>query len=65
MTGNVHEFKEPCWRLHYPHGDWEELTKSEMERHAYELIRGCHAVTVFRLATSNGKLLNLLSKRCL
>lgn len=31
MTGSVYDFKEPYWRIRYPDGDWEELTKREME----------------------------------
>lgn len=37
ITRKVYDFKEPYLRVRYPDGDWEELTKMEMDRYGQQL----------------------------
>ena len=30
-VGQVYDFQVPYWRVRYPDGDWEELTRREMD----------------------------------
>lgn len=32
QTGVVYDFREPYWKVRYPDGDWEELSRREINR---------------------------------
>ena len=32
LKGQVYDFKAPYWRLRYSNGNWEELTRTEMQK---------------------------------
>ena len=35
-VGRIYDFREPYWRVRYPDGDWEELSRSEVTRRVEE-----------------------------
>ena len=35
-VGRAYDFQMPYWRVRYPDGDWEELSRSEVGRGAEE-----------------------------
>ena len=30
--GQLYDFSDPCWRVRYPDGDWEELNRQDIKR---------------------------------
>ena len=32
LKGQVYDFKAPYWRVRYPDGNWEDLTRTELQK---------------------------------